>query len=93
MKMKGTVAYVCFEKIIYKSFSPFKLALKLELESILLNNITIIDLDVFKNHFCHFPSYMFIVNMYTCNYGEPVNLLHVYCKHFVCLIPLFLKGN
>lgn len=93
MKMKGTVTCVCFGKIIYESFSLFKFALKLELESICFNNTTVIDLAVYKNHFCHFPSYMFILNMYTCNCGEPVNLLHVYCKHFAWIIPLFLEGN
>lgn len=75
-----------------KRFTLFKSVLKLELIPICQNNITSINLAIFMNHFCHFPSYIFIVNMYTCNYGR-----HVKCYMFFVNILLsqffhFLKA-
>lgn len=54
-KQRGTVICVCFGKMIHKSFSLFKSVLKLEPIPICLNNITVIGLTIFMNHFC-FPA-------------------------------------
>lgn len=74
-----------------KRFTLFKSVLKLELISICQNNITGINLAIFMNHFCHFPSYIFIVNMYTCNYGRHVKC-YMFFVNILLIIFSFFKG-